>query len=89
MRSSLLTNISTVSVIAIGVLPQTVAAQSQEPVQASGLEDIVVTARKREENLQDVSASVSALSQQEIARRFDSDVADFANSAPNVVIDDI
>lgn len=66
----------------------TTAAVAQEA--ASGvLEEIVVSARKRTENLQDVSASVSALSQGELARRFDSDVRDFANSAPNVVIDDL
>lgn len=55
---------------------------------AAGLDDIVVTARRREERLQDVAASVSALSAGELARRFDSDVRDFANAAPNVVIDD-
>lgn len=53
-----------------------------------GLEDIVVTARKREENLQDVSSSVSALSANDLDRRFDSDVRDFANASPNVIIDD-
>ena len=52
------------------------------------LEAIVVTARKRAENLQDVSASISALSASELERRFDSDVRDFANAAPNVIIDD-
>lgn len=55
---------------------------------SSGLGDIVVTARKRVENIQDVSASISALSREELARRFDFDVRDFADSAPNVVIDD-
>jgi iron complex outermembrane receptor protein len=53
-----------------------------------GLEDIVVTARKRVENLQDVATSVSAISAGELATRFDSDVRDFANAAPNVLIDD-
>lgn len=56
--------------------------------ESDGLNVIVVTARKRSENLQDVSASISALSREELARRFDSDVRDFADSAPNVVIDD-
>ena len=70
------------------------AAQAQEVVAEEpvavrgGLETIVVTARKRTENLQDVSASISALSQQELERRFDSDVRDFASASPNVVIDD-
>ena len=59
-----------------------------EPNDNQGLDEIVVTARKRVENLQDVSSSVSALSSAEIARRFDSDVRDFANASPNVIIDD-
>ena len=49
---------------------------------------IVVTARKRSENIQDVPASISALSSFELNRRFDSDVRDFADSSPNIVIDD-
>ncbi|MBV1687961.1 TonB-dependent receptor [Novosphingobium sp. G106] len=53
-----------------------------------GLEDIVVTARKRVERMQDVPASISALSAGDLAKRFDSDVRDFADSSPNVVIDD-
>jgi iron complex outermembrane receptor protein len=65
------------------------AEPADDPVQVSGgLDMIVVTARKRTENLQDVSASVTALSQAELARRFDSDVRDFANASPNVIIDD-
>jgi iron complex outermembrane receptor protein len=61
--------------------------QVAEPA-VSGLDEIVVTARKRTENLQDVSTSISALSAGELAVRFDSDVRDFANIAPNVLIDD-
>jgi iron complex outermembrane receptor protein len=55
---------------------------------SGGLEEIVVTARKREESMQDVPASISALSAGELDRRFDSDVRDFADSSPNIVIDD-
>ncbi len=68
------------------------AAAPQAAPQAAdvdhGLEEIVVTARKRSENLQSVSASISALSAGDLARRFVSDVRDFANSSPNVLIDD-
>jgi iron complex outermembrane receptor protein len=55
----------------------------------SGLEEIVVTARKREENLQDVGGAVSALGAEELARRFDIDLQNLANTAPNLIIDDI
>jgi iron complex outermembrane recepter protein len=56
--------------------------------ETQGLEEILVTARKRDENIQDVPASVSALSASELERRFDSDVRDFAGASPNIVIDD-
>ena len=55
---------------------------------SGGLSEIVVSARKRAENLQDVSTSVSALSGEQLATRFDMDVRDYANIAPNVLIDD-
>lgn len=62
---------------------------AQEPtVTPGGLAVIVVTARKREESMQDVPASISALSAGELDKRFDSDVRDFADSSPNIVIDD-
>ena len=53
-----------------------------------GLEEIVVTARKREENLQAVGLSVSALSQTEINQTFARDVRDLAFVSPNMIIDD-
>jgi len=65
-------------------------AHAQEAVQETDrLETIVVTARKREENLQDVGSAVSALGPSELSRRFDVDLQSFANAAPNVVIDDL
>ena len=47
------------------------AAWAQQPPQADGLgiEEIVVTARKREESLQDVPLAVTALSSQDTERR--------------------
>ncbi len=75
---------ATVSLATLGA-SQAFAAEASDN---QGLEEIVVTARKRVENLQDVSASISALSSVELARRFDADVRDFANSSPNVIIDD-
>ena len=54
--------LSTGLAIAACQLPSAVLAQEQpDATAAGGLEEIVVTARKREENLQDVATSVSAL----------------------------
>ena len=69
-------------------LPDSEAAVEDSVDDSFGLEPITVTARRRVEPLQDVPAAISALSAGELARRFDSDVRDFADSSPNIVIDD-
>ena len=61
-------------------------AFSQEP--AMSLEEIVVTARKREENLQDVGLAVSALSKTEIDQQYTRDLKGLANVAPNLIVED-
>ncbi|KHK87240.1 TonB-dependent receptor, partial [Novosphingobium malaysiense] len=72
----------------LALTAQAAMAQEADPNASGVLEEIVVTARKRAESMQDVPASISALSSSELAKRFDSDVRDFADSSPNVVIDD-
>lgn len=72
--------------LAMGATGHTGVALAQ---QADALEEVVVTARKRSENLQDVGGAVSALSAADLARRFDVDLQSFANAAPNVIIDDL
>ena len=62
---------------------------SEEHESANVLEEIVVTARKREENIQDTALSVSALSGADIADRFPSDIRDLAADSPNLLIDDL
>ncbi|MCF8473990.1 MAG: TonB-dependent receptor [Emcibacter sp.] len=57
-------------------------------VREAGLEEIVITARKRSENMQDVALSVSAMSQSEIERQFSTDIRDLVGISPNLVIDD-
>src|SRR5947209_6531928 len=84
------------SALTLGVVSSVAQGQTSAPsIQEASvskptgaLEEIVVTARKRAESLQDVPASISALSAGDLAKRFDSDVRDFADSSPNVVIDD-
>ena len=56
--------------------------------QGAVLEEIVVSARKRAENLQDVGLSVSALTQTEIDRTFARDIRDLAFVSPNLIFDD-
>ncbi|MEQ8859278.1 MAG: TonB-dependent receptor [Pseudomonadales bacterium] len=68
-----------------------VAAQQARPAAAASqgmLEEVVVTARKREESLQDVGQSVSAFSASEIENRFAEDISQITDISPNLVIDD-
>ena len=76
--------------LAVAVLAGVVTATApiDALAQELALEEVVVTARKRTENLQDVGFSVSALTQSEIEGQFARDITDLVNIAPNIVIDD-
>jgi len=56
---------------------------------AQELEQIVVTARFREENLQEIPLSISALSAETLAANGATSVIDVSDWAPNVVIDQL
>ena len=79
------TKLALVLAVAATSVPQVVVANEQ---MSTSLEEIVVTARKREESLQNVGLAVSALSQTEIARTFARDISDLASVSPNLIIDD-
>nr|WP_166178595.1 TonB-dependent receptor [Altererythrobacter segetis] len=57
---------------------------SQQTEEDRGLETIVVTARKREENLQDTPISISAFSSDTLNSRQVTNIAEIGNFAPNV-----
>jgi len=60
-------------------------------VQAEGagaIEEVVVTARKREEALQNVALAVSAMSQREVELNFATDTRELVYISPNTVLDD-
>lgn len=69
--------------------PAVASTVTDAPAAARGLEEIIVTARKRAESLQDVGSAITALSASELQRRPDRDLSSFANAAPNVVITDM
>jgi len=69
---------------ALMALPVAPALFAQQGV----LEEITVTARKREESMQDVGLAVSALGQTDLDRQFVRDLQDLANISPNTIIDD-
>ena len=78
------TVLSAAVLAALTALPVAPVALGQDGV----LEEVVVTSRKRTENLQDVGFAVSALTKSEIEGQFARDITDLANISPNIVIDD-
>jgi iron complex outermembrane recepter protein len=52
-----------------------------------GIQDIVVTAQKRSENVQDVPIAISAFGESALQERAVADVSSLANIAPNVTLD--
>lgn len=69
----------------ISLLAITSAAQAQEAPEG-GLEEIVVTAQKREQNLQQVPVSVTALSAEAIANKGITQFENLAQVAPGLTI---
>ena len=69
----------------IAAIAQSAAADTSAGSAGDGLTDIVVTANKRAQNLQDVSASVQALTSEDLARSGIKDVSRLEQLAPGLV----
>lgn len=72
---------------ATGAMSPGASAQDQDD-KTWELEEIIVTARKRSENIQDVGLAVSAIGKSELERKFSTDIRDLVDISPNLVIDD-
>tara|TARA_R110002110_G_scaffold362241_1_gene572074 strand:- start:161789 stop:164041 length:2253 start_codon:yes stop_codon:yes gene_type:complete len=83
MKKKILCTALAVATSSIGVTVAPLATAQQ-----LALEEIVVSARKRKEDMQDVGLSVSAMSGTEISRTFARDIKDLAFISPNLIIDD-
>ena len=83
MKKKVLITALAVATTSLGVTVSPIAT-----AQEMALEEIVVTARKRKEDLQDVGLSVSAMTGTEIERTFARDIRDLAFISPNLIIDD-
>jgi len=59
---------------------------AQEAAEEGGLDEIVVTAQKREQNLQDVPIAISAIGSEKLERLNVRDTRDLSGLAPNVTI---
>jgi iron complex outermembrane recepter protein len=77
---------STCALVASSVALAMGAYAQQAPNQAGGLEEIVVTAQKREQSVQDVPIAVTAITQQALEANRVTNVTDLSGLAPNMVV---
>ena len=82
LRDRLAVAVST-ALVSSSLLSTVVLAQDDE---AGFIEEVVVTAQKREQNLQDVPVAITAIDAQQLDDRSIKDIADVGTSAPNVQI---
>tara|TARA_R110002110_G_scaffold413729_1_gene641659 strand:+ start:153521 stop:155836 length:2316 start_codon:yes stop_codon:yes gene_type:complete len=72
------------STLAIAIAATALSAAAQQSDRGLVLEEVIVTAQKREQSLQDVPVSVTAFTADVIDRAGISEFADYAMKAPNV-----
>lgn len=72
------------SVLVIATMSGAFAQDAQPAPERRGIENVVVTAQKREESQQTVPIAVTAFSGEELQQRFARTLTDFGGSAPNV-----
>ena len=81
--------LATTSLAAAAIIPAFPAmAQDTAPEAESSGNNIIVTARKIEENIQDIPASITALSQQDLEERNITQLEDVALQTPGLVFED-
>ncbi|MGQ3044861.1 MAG: TonB-dependent receptor [Brevundimonas aurantiaca] len=70
------------SAVSTGAYAQTSLAQEE----AAQVEDVVVTARRREESLQDVPVAVTAVSGEQLEAKGSADITELARSTPSLTL---
>jgi iron complex outermembrane receptor protein len=78
----------TITIAPVPAMAQTAPADTAQSTSNTQLDDIVVTAQKRSENLQNVPIAVTAISGDDLAARGVSDVQALARLVPNVTFSD-
>ncbi|MCX7282968.1 MAG: TonB-dependent receptor [Novosphingobium sp.] len=86
MRMASVSIAAMAAAIAVPALAQD-GAQAQAEESSGGIAQIVVTAQKRAENVQDVPIAISAFSAEALQERAVSSVASLSNISPNVTLD--
>ncbi|TGD75783.1 TonB-dependent receptor [Mangrovimicrobium sediminis] len=73
--------------LALATVAAVPSVQAQDTGPGFGLEEVVVTARRRSESLQDVPIAVTALSGDDLALRGAIDIRELAQSVPSVTLE--
>lgn len=87
IQTLLRVSVSCLAVVTAGI-PAAAMAQSVDPGVEETSGDIVVTARRREENLQDVPLTITALSDEQLQRTGTTSLADLAMQTPGLAFQD-
>ena len=80
---------ATTSLIAGAASAQTAEPQADPTARSEGLEEIVVTARRQAENLQDVPIAITAITGSSLADRGIFQTSDLANSVPSLQVNSV
>jgi len=86
LNATMRTRLLICTALAPAIFMPTVASAQDAAAKSDGLEEIVVTAQKREQSLQDVPVAVTALSQASLETNRIVNVADLSGIAPNVTV---
>ena len=81
MSGTLRSGLAAALVVAAALPVESTAQQGER--ESTGIEEIVVTAQRREENLQDVPISISAFTSDAIVKNMFSDVSEYLMRTPN------
>ena len=82
-KTSCLLGANFIAAILVSTLPQNAVAADEE----NGIEEIVVTAQKREQNLSDVAMSITALNENVLEQMSATNFLDYQGSVPGLGID--
>lgn len=87
-RSTLLSSATCLGILLGAVAPGVAGAAAEVPAESAraSVEEIVVTARRREERLQDVPSAVTAISGETLDRTQARDLGDIESSVPNLAL---
>ena len=84
-----MSKIRNASILAVAVSMAISGQVNAQRSTTTQIEEVVVTAQKREENMQDVPISMSAMDESAIEKAFARDLLDVAGMSPNFVIEPI